>query len=132
VASARAVFDASVVLAVLQEEKGADQAGPHLRRAALSPVTLRDVAGKLTDAGVATRDVRGLPGSLGLVVVNFVEEAAHSAAQLRQVGGAQSLSLGDRACLALARSLGLTAFTMDRFWERPAREAGIELRIIRR
>jgi len=130
--SPRAVFDASVDLAVLQGEKGADQAAPYLRRAAISAVNLSEVAGKLTDAGMTTGDVRELLGSLGLVVVSFDEEAAHNAAQLRQVGGAQSLSLGDRACLALARSIGLTAFTTDRFWERSAREAGIELRIIRR
>jgi ribonuclease VapC len=95
-------------------------------------VNLSEVAGKLTDAGMTTGDVRELLVSLGLVVVDFDEAAAHSAAQLRQLGGAQGLSLGDRACLALARSRGLTAYTMDRFWERPAGEAGIELRIIRR
>src|SRR6266851_5075606 len=96
--SPRAVFDASVDLAVLQGEKGADQAAPYLRRAAISAVNLSEVA------GMTTGDVRELLGSLGLVVVSFDEEAAHNAAQLRQVGGAQSLSLGDRACLALARS----------------------------
>lgn len=131
-ADVRAVFDASVVLAVLQRETGAQEAEPYLRRAAISAVNLSEVAGKLVDAGMSTAEVRRLLGSLGLVVINFDEDAAHDAAQLRQVGGAQSLSLGDRACLALARSLRLTAYTMDRFWERTANEAGIEIRIIRR
>jgi len=132
VVNPRAVFDASVVLAVLQQEKGAQEAAPHLRRAAVSAVNLSEVAGKLIDAGVTPADARGLLEGLGLVVVDFDQQAAHDAAQLRQVRGAQSLSLGDRACLALARSLRLTAYTMDRFWEQTAAEAGIEIRIIRR
>lgn len=116
---------------MLQREKRANEAAPYLRRAAISAVNLSEVAGKLIDAGVTTADARGLLRSLGLVVVDFDEQAAHDAAQLRQVRGAQSLSLGDRSCLALARSQRLTAYTMDRFWEQTADEAGIAIRISR-
>jgi PIN domain nuclease of toxin-antitoxin system len=39
------------------------------------------------------------------------------------------LSLGDRACLALASALGLPAITADRRW--PSLALGVEVRVLR-
>jgi PIN domain nuclease of toxin-antitoxin system len=39
------------------------------------------------------------------------------------------LSLGDRACLALARTLGATALTTDRAWR--AVDVGVAIEVIR-
>jgi ribonuclease VapC len=41
------------------------------------------------------------------------------------------LSLGDRACLALAVRLGTKALTADRSWSRIARAVGVEVELIR-
>jgi ribonuclease VapC len=53
---------------------------------------------------------------LRLEVVPPDEAQAWAAGELRRQTRAAGLSLGDRACLALARYLGLPAVTADRAW----------------
>lgn len=53
---------------------------------------------------------------MGLEIVAFDAELAYHAGHLRGLTKAVGLSLGDRACLALAQHLGLPALTDDRSW----------------
>jgi PIN domain nuclease of toxin-antitoxin system len=62
-------------------------------------------------------------------VVSFDREQAYEAGLLRPLTRGAGLSLGDRACLALARRLGLPAFTADRSLE--GLGVGIEVQVIR-
>ena len=62
-------------------------------------------------------------------MVDFDLSQAKVAGDLRWLTRVQGLSLGDRACLALARALGLPAMTADRAWA--GLEVGIEIRTIR-
>jgi ribonuclease VapC len=62
-------------------------------------------------------------------VVDFDVPQAKVAGDLRRLTRIQGLSLGDRACLALAQALGLPAMTADRAWA--GLEVGIEIRTIR-
>ena len=64
-----------------------------------------------------------------LDVVDFTAEQALASAELRPATRAAGLSLGDRACLALARSRKATALTADRAWNRA--ELDIEIEFIR-
>jgi ribonuclease VapC len=48
-------------------------------------------------------------------------------ARLRPVTKVQGLSLADRACLALAERLGVTALTTDREWAKADVEAEVQL-----
>jgi PIN domain nuclease of toxin-antitoxin system len=48
--------------------------------------------------------------------VPFDEDLAYRAGLLRSVTRSAGLSLGDRACLALAEQLGQPALTADRAW----------------
>lgn len=54
--------------------------------------------------------------ALGLEIVNFDTEFAYQTGFLRPLARSIGLSLGDRACLALAASLGVPALTCDRAW----------------
>lgn len=54
--------------------------------------------------------------SLGLTIAAFSAEDGEVAAQLRIETRSHGLSLGDRACLALALRLKLPALTTDRAW----------------
>jgi ribonuclease VapC len=54
--------------------------------------------------------------SLGLEIVPFTAELAEETARLREETRSAGLSLGDRACIALAQNLGRPAVTTDRVW----------------
>jgi PIN domain nuclease of toxin-antitoxin system len=60
---------------------------------------------------------RGLLGG-AIAVEPFTEHDSIEVARLRPATRAQGLSLGDRACIALARRLGLPALTADTAWSR--------------
>ncbi len=59
-----------------------------------------------------------------------VKQAQLSAA-LRTTTRAAGLSLGDRACLALACERGLPAVTAERRWPDVAEAAGVAVEVIR-
>jgi PIN domain nuclease of toxin-antitoxin system len=66
---------------------------------------------------------------LSLNVVDFDMSQAVAAGGLRPSTRSLGLSLGDRACLALAASSGVTALTTDRAWARL--EVGVLVDVIR-
>ena len=106
------VLDASAVLAVLQDEPGADEVWAHLPGAGLSAVNAAEVVAKLVDGGAAPEEAGELLERLGAEVLPFkVADIAPSACMRRASRG---LSLGDRACLALAARLSVPAVTADR------------------
>jgi PIN domain nuclease of toxin-antitoxin system len=111
-----AVLDASALLAFLQGEAGHEVVAPLLGAAAISAVNLSEVMQKSLAAGVTTEglddDLRGV----GLRVHDFDEQDAAAAAALWPSTKKLGLSLGDRACLALAMRLRLPAYTADRAW----------------
>ena len=49
-------------------------------------------------------------------IVPFTDSQARLAGELRRTTKSRGLSLGDRACLALAQERGLTAVTADAAW----------------
>ncbi len=114
-----AVLDASALLALLNEEPGFNEVESVLGRAAVSAVNLSETAGKLVDRGMSSAEVHEVLEGLDLVVHPFDVEAAYAAAELRRIAPA-NLSLGDRACLALAGDLGCEALTADSSWREVA------------
>jgi len=53
---------------------------------------------------------------LQLNVIAWTEDLAYRSAEFAILGKSHGLSLGDRACLALARQLHATALTADQAW----------------
>jgi len=123
------VLDASAVLARLRNESGGDQVAPKLRTGLLSAVNLAEIAGRLMDLGQDERDAMQAITLLGVSVHPLDEALAYRAAALRPLTRHLGLSLGDRACLALALQEGLPVMTADRAWARL--EIGVEVRLIR-
>ena len=123
------VLDASALLALLNRESGADEVRPLVERSVISSVNWAEVFQRAIALGMEVRDLRIRLESLGLGLLPFTAEDAELTAHLwsatRQVG----LSLGDRACLSLARRLGLPALTADRGWA--AVDLEVEVRLIR-
>jgi PIN domain nuclease of toxin-antitoxin system len=112
-----AVLDASAILALLHDEAGADNVAKLLDDAAVSAVNVAEVGARLVDSGMppplAGEAIRGL----GLEIVPFDADLAQASTALRQGTRALGLSLGDRACLALAQKRGVPAVTADRAWQ---------------
>jgi ribonuclease VapC len=126
----RGVLDASAVLALLKQEPGSEQVAQVVDDgAAISAVNLSEVVAKLGEADRTEAAIRGVINALDLDVVSFDAELAYRAGLLRSATRAAGLSLGDRACLALAEHLGLPAFTTDRSWA--SLRLGATVRVIR-
>jgi PIN domain nuclease of toxin-antitoxin system len=110
----RAVVDASVVLAWLQDEPGADAAEPMLMEGLIGAANWSEVLQKARQHGAPPEVVSRLLTSFGLKVVDVTSEDAEHAADLWRAGSA--LSLGDRLCLALGVRAGLPVATADAAW----------------
>lgn len=121
------VLDASAVLALAFDEPGADKVIAALSRAAISTVNLSEVATKLIEKGFAADEARIWLGALRLRVMPFDQDQAWKAAMLRDATRSKGLSLGDRACLALAATLEAPALTTDRAWQDVAAGCRIDL-----
>ncbi|WP_019997404.1 type II toxin-antitoxin system VapC family toxin [Aureimonas ureilytica] len=125
------VLDASAVLCLLFSEKGADKVEARLGDASISVVNYTEVLSKLVDRGLdAEEAIRDL-SDLDITVVPVGQEVAEEAARLRGLSREAGLSLGDRFCLALARSLGVPALTTDRAWKDIAKLAGVKVELVR-
>lgn len=117
-----AVLDASALLALLKGEPGAERVAEALEQGAyLSAVNLAEVLSKLADWGEDPAEAQARMAQVGLLgaaveVLPFTGEDALEVARLRALTRAYGLSFGDRACLALARRLGLPALTAERAW----------------
>jgi ribonuclease VapC len=130
-----AVLDASALLALLKGEPGAERVAEALERGAyLSAVNLAEVLSKLADWGEDPTEAQARMAQVGLLgaaveVLPFTGEDALEVARLRALTRAYGLSFGDRACLALARRLGLPALTAERAWAEL--DLGIPVEVLR-
>ena len=126
---ARAVLDASALLALLNSEPGSRIVEENLEDAAMSAVNLSEVVSKLSERGMPADAVRDALESLGLAVHPFDTEMAYAAGTLRAATRRLGLSLGDRACLALGLALGAPILTTDTTWKKL--KIGAKVRAIR-
>lgn len=114
---ATAVIDASALLAYVHDEEGGDRL-PRLVGDAptMSAVNWSEVVQKSLQIGVALDPLRRTCEEAGIEIQPFTATRAEAAAELWPAARPLGLSLADRACLALALELGVTALTADRAW----------------
>ena len=122
-------MDSSAILASLQNEKGALLIGPLLAGTLLSTVNLAEVHTKLLNQGLAPAYAWKQISGMNCEVCHFTEEQAKTAAELVPTTRPYGLSLGDRACLALAIERKAKVLTADRIWQNLS--LGIEIEVIR-
>ncbi len=125
------MLDASAVLALLFEEPGAEMVRAHVRAGVIGAANLAEVLAKLSDHGVPAHEAARAVAILGLEVAPMTEAQAQRSAEMRPTTRAAGLSLGDRACLALAVELGAAALTADRSWAAVAGATGVVVQVIR-
>ena len=123
------VFDSSALLAISFGEAGAERAARGLKGGMMSAVNVAEVISRYIDLGVSEEDARASLQAFGLEIRPFDETQARAAGLMRTTTQKLGLSLGDRACLALAVQEGATVFTADRTWA--ALDLEIEVELIR-
>jgi ribonuclease VapC len=121
------ILDASALLALMLGEPGADRIEAALPTAQIGAVNLSEVIAKLQERGVPEAAIDESLADLDLPVVPFDAAQAIIAGKLRVVTRAAGLSLGDRACLALAAATNATALTTDRAWAAPNLNIAVEV-----
>lgn len=147
------VLDASALLTLIPRrrpggrgkmiERGAERVAEILERTpvAMSAANWAEVLSKLADHGAPAERVlrvleRGAGVSIGrdIVLFDLDRNQAEEIAALRRRTRGFGLSLGDRSCLALARTLGATALTTDEDWLEVGRrhpQLGLEVENVR-
>lgn len=122
------MLDASALLALLFDEPGAEVVADAIADgAAVGTVNLGEVATVLVRTG---RDSAAVLAALEaqVAVEPFLERDALAVAELYRETASKALSLGDRACLALAQRLDAPALTAERGWADIA--AGVRILVI--
>ena len=126
---AETVLDASAVLAFLRREPGEELVRRAMPRSLLCSVNLTEIVGKLIERGAAAAAAVEITRSLPYRIVPYDEDLACEAGALWAETRTTGLSLGDRACIALARRERLPALTTDQRWTRE--DLGVEVQAIR-
>jgi PIN domain nuclease of toxin-antitoxin system len=122
------VLDASAALAVLKGEPGGVSvlsAGASL----ISSVNLAEVYTRLIYLGMQDSPAWEAAHTIADEIVSYTQEHARRTAELLPRTRSLGLSLGDRACLALATERKLPVLTADKAWK--TLRVGVEIRVIR-
>lgn len=129
----KVVVDTSVLLAFINNEAGADAAEEVLPNSVISTVNVAEASSLLmTKFMVPKDDVKRIIQKLVGEVISFSEEQAYIAGEFHTINKKHklNLSLGDRACLALAQHLKVPVYTADKPW-RELKIKNLDIRFIR-
>jgi ribonuclease VapC len=127
------VLDASALLAVSKGEKGADFVIEliNTQDCVISSVNMAEVATRLLDMGLPAAELARAVAQFGIDAIDFNNEQALACAALRPLTKSAGLSLGDRACLALAKLMQGCTVTGDRAWSDVGDAVGVQVLMIR-
>jgi PIN domain nuclease of toxin-antitoxin system len=123
------VLDSSVVLALINHEKGGEAVSAAARGALISIVNHAETLSRLVRGGRSFEAARQACLGTGYVVLPFTPEQADECARLVRWTYHLGLSLADRACLALAKLGGHEVLTADRAWTKLS--IGVKISAIR-
>jgi ribonuclease VapC len=113
------VLDASAVLAIVFQERGAERLTVDiLQKAVIGTVNLAEVQSKLIKKGFKPDEAWEDALSLVTAAEPFTSEHARIAGDLITTTEGHGLSLGDRSCLALAIALKAPVYTTEQAWRK--------------
>jgi PIN domain nuclease of toxin-antitoxin system len=123
------VFDSSALIACLRNEPGGSTIAEDVQGSLLCSVNLTEVVDVLTRQGASFEQARDIVRLSQLKIADFDRDLAEQAGALAQRTRAFGLSLGDRACLALAMREKAPVLTADRGWH--GLDLDVEVRFVR-
>jgi PIN domain nuclease of toxin-antitoxin system len=121
--------DSSAILALLLNEPGGERIESLETGSLLCTLNLSEVHSRLLKLGVPKELSWRQIIDLQCELCQFTPEHARVAAELTALTRKSGLSLGDRACLALAIERKAKVYTADRAWKDLS--LGIEIEVIR-
>jgi ribonuclease VapC len=125
----KVLLDSSAFLAFANREPGGDRVQSVLRSSLISAVNAAEVVGKLKGQGFTLDEAEKCLVQFVKEVIPFDTRHAVLAADLLADTRPLGLSLGDRACLAVAKGLGLPVLTADQAWGQL--DVGVRVEVIR-
>jgi ribonuclease VapC len=125
------VLDASALLALLLREPGCERVRGELPTASMCTVNVAEVVAHYARNDAVEADVHDALDPLPFERVDFDEALALDCGMMLPATRELGLSLGDRACLALAKRLGLGVLTADRAWTGAGDRIGVSVELLR-
>ena len=127
------VLDASPVIALINREKGCEIVEKYLEEAIISTVNFAEVI-SVVNRELFKSEADRIEG-LKLItdtlpqIIDFDVNQAIISGELDSITKKYGLSLGDRACLALAKYKNIPVLTADKTWSKL--NLGIKIKLIR-
>jgi len=121
------VLDTSALLTMMKQAPGGSVVGAQVTQSAISAVNWSEVVEALRTDDVDVEGMRRDLEIVGLSIFPFTPEDADDAATLWDAS--HGLSLGDRACLTLAKRLRVPVLTADSTWKQ--RAVGVDVQLVR-
>jgi len=123
------VFDSSAILALLKMESGHEIVSKNLEQAVVSSVNFCEVVSFLSKKTQKQDEMIKFLTETFDCIEDFNIEQAIIAGSFISVTKDYGLSLGDRACLALAKYKNIPVLTADKTWTKL--NLGIKIKLIR-
>jgi PIN domain nuclease of toxin-antitoxin system len=123
------VFDASTLLISINREPGLEVVSAIEDEIVISSVNYAEVVTKLALGSMSPDAIENAVSEYPMIILPFTDRLAMMAGLLASRTRHRGLSLGDRACLALAMELKLPVVTADRTWA--DLDLGIDIRQVR-
>lgn len=124
------VLDTSALLCLLKGQPGAERILTALPRASISALNVSDVYALLAQAGGSEARIAQAIDGLHLRIIPFDEAQARATGMLHAATKSHELSLGDCACLTLARQSKAVALTTERAWSALSDGLGVTIEVI--
>jgi PIN domain nuclease of toxin-antitoxin system len=126
----KVILDASALLALIQEESGAEMIKPLLKFSVMSTVNIAETLSVLQRANITPQEGLILITDIITTIIPFDLEQAEQVAKLHLLVQSKGLSLADRACIALGIKLQIPIYTADKIWKE-LKINGADIQLIR-
>lgn len=123
------VLDSSAILAVTGNESGAEVVIPVIRRSVISCVNYLECLRKIVEAGMPAAEASLMLEEMEIEVIDYTIVQADLAASMVREAKHKGISLGDLACLSLAKHMKLPVLTADKTWAKL--KVGVKVKLIR-